>query len=64
MTIATLFATGLQNGIPRSFLKLVFKNLVEKIPEREALAIPEISDRLADFDRYLSVVSILCMKTR
>ena len=41
--------------------KLVFKNLVEKIPEREELAIPEINDRLADFDKYLAVVSILYM---
>ena len=39
--------------------KFVFKNLVKKIPESEALAIPEINDRLADVDRYLSVVSIL-----
>ena len=39
--------------------KLVFKNLVEKIPERETLAVAEINDRLADFDRDLAVVSIL-----
>ena len=31
--------------------KLLFKNLVEKNSEREALAIAEVNDRLADFDR-------------
>ena len=58
MTLATLFAHSLQKDIAK---KLLFKNLVEKIPEREALAIAEINERLADFDRYLEVVSILYM---
>ena len=39
--------------------KLLFNNLVEKIPEREAMAVLEINDHLLDFDRYLEVVSIL-----
>ena len=41
--------------------KLLFKNLVKKIPEREAMAVSEINDCLLDFDRCLEVVSIWYM---